>query len=168
MMAWKDGERYCLKSPCLARWQRRDGRSDQTLASSPSPDEFTLRIDARLRALSRVQGLLSRATQEPITISLLVRIELEALGPLLRRDQVDIAGPQVRLRSSMVQTLALALHELATNARKYGALSTERGRLRITWRLERRRNTSWLVFNWIEETPGRTGHPQAPRATGVS
>jgi two-component sensor histidine kinase len=138
----------------------------QTLASSPSPHEFKLRIDARLRALSRVQGLLSRATQEPITIGLLVRIELDALGPLVRRDQVDIAGPEVRLRSSMVQTLALALHELATNARKYGALSTESGRLRITWQLERRRNASWLVFNWVEENARRTGPPPGPKGYG--
>jgi two-component sensor histidine kinase/PAS domain-containing protein len=137
-----------------------------TLASSPSPEEFKLRIDDRLSALSRVQGLLSRAKQEPITIGLLVRGELDALGGDVRREQVDIAGPEVRLRSSMVQTLALALHELATNARKYGALSTERGRLRIAWRLERRRNATWLMFSWVEENAGRTGPLPCPKGYG--
>jgi two-component sensor histidine kinase len=137
-----------------------------TLASSPSPDEFKLRIDHRLSALSRVQGLLSRAEQEPITIGLLVRTELDALGPDVRREQVDIAGPEVRLRSSMVQTLALALHELATNARKYGALSTEQGRLWIAWQLERRGNASWLMFRWIEENGRRAGAPPGPKGYG--
>jgi two-component sensor histidine kinase len=137
-----------------------------TLASSPSPDEFKLRIDRRLSALSRVQGLLSRAEQEPITIGLLVRTELDALGPDVGRRQIEITGPEVRLRSSMVQTLALALHELATNARKYGALSTGQGRLRIAWRLERRGNASWLMFRWVEENVRRAGAPPGPKGYG--
>jgi two-component sensor histidine kinase/PAS domain-containing protein len=134
-----------------------------TLAACTSPDEFKLRIDGRLGALSRVQGLLSRAEQEPITIGLLVRIELDALGPDVSREQVDIAGPEVRLRSSIVQTLALALHELAINARKYGALSTEQGRLRIAWKLEQRRNAGWLLFNWVEDNGRRATAPPGPK-----
>jgi two-component sensor histidine kinase len=137
-----------------------------TLASSAGRDEFKPRIDDRLGALSRVQGLLSRAEQEPITIGLLVRIELDALGPDVSREQVDIAGPEVRLRSSIVQTLALALHELAINARKYGALSTEQGRLRIAWKLERRRNLPWLMFNWVEENGRRAVAPPGPKGYG--
>jgi two-component sensor histidine kinase/PAS domain-containing protein len=137
-----------------------------TLAACTSPDQFKLRIDDRLGALSRVQGLLSRAEQEPITIGLLVRIELDALLPDVSREQVDIAGPEVRLRSSIVQTLALALHELAINARKYGALSTEHGRLRIAWKLERRRNAPWLVFNWVEENDRRAVAPPGPKGYG--
>lgn len=76
------------------------------------------------------------------------------------------AGPEVRLRSSMVQTLALALHELATNARKYGALSTEPGRLRVAWQLERRGNASWLMFRWVEENGRRAGAPPGPKGYG--
>jgi two-component sensor histidine kinase len=137
-----------------------------TLAACASPDAFKRGIDDRLGALSRVQGLLSRAEQEPITISLLVRMELDALGPDVSLEQVDIAGPEVRLRSSIVQTLALALHELAINARKYGALATEQGRLRIAWKLERRRNSAWLVFNWVEENGRRAGAPPGPKGYG--
>jgi two-component sensor histidine kinase len=137
-----------------------------TLATCTSPDEFKLPIDDRLGALSRVQGLLSRAEQEPITIGLLVRIELDALGPDVSRDQVDIAGSEVRLRSSIVQTLALALHELAINARQYGALSTEQDRLRIAWKLERRRNAPWLVFSWVEENDHRAIASPGPKGYG--
>jgi two-component sensor histidine kinase/PAS domain-containing protein len=136
-----------------------------TLAACASPDEFKRRIDDRLGALSRVHGLLSRAEQEPITIGLLVRMELDALGPV-SREQVDISGPEVRLRSSIVQTLALALHELAINARKYGALSTDQGRLRIAWKLERRRNAACLVFNWVEENGRRAAAPPGPKGYG--
>jgi two-component sensor histidine kinase len=137
-----------------------------TLASHAGRDGFTRRIDDRLGALSRVQGLLSRAEQQPITIGLLVRIELDALGPDVSREQVDIAGPEVRQRRSTVQTLALALHELAINARKYGALSTEQGRLGIAWKVERRRNASALVFNWVEENGPRAVAPPGPKGYG--
>jgi two-component sensor histidine kinase len=134
-----------------------------TLAACTSADEFKLRIDDRLGALSRVQGLLSRAEQDPITIGLLVRIELDALGPDVSREQVDILGPAVRLYSSIVQTQALALPELAIDARKYAALSTEPGRLRIAWKLERRRNAPWPVFNWVEENGRRAAAPPGPK-----
>jgi two-component sensor histidine kinase len=137
-----------------------------TLASSPSRDEFKLLIDDRLGALSRVQGLLSRAEQEPITLGLLVRAELDTLGPDVSRGQVDIAGPEVRLRNSIVQTLALALHELAINARKYGALATAQGRLRIAWKLERRGNASFVVFDWVEENGRRAVAPPGPKGYG--
>ena len=153
----------------------------RTLATSPSPDAFQQRIDDRLRALSRVQGLLSRAAQEPITIGAVVRLEFgeggfnqsdlevrDAIGRGARRQRVDIAGPAVRLRNSTVQTLALALHELAANARTYGALSVRNGRLRIGWWLEQRGTRSWLVLNWVEETrrraitlPARRGYGRA-------
>jgi two-component sensor histidine kinase len=141
----------------------------RTLATSPSPDAFRRRIEDRLRALSRVQGLLSRAEQEPVTIGALLRLEFdedEIAGRGARRERVGIAGPAVRLRNSIVQTLALALHELAANARKHGALSTLDGRLRIGWRLERRENRSWLLLNWVEETPRRADAPPPRKGYG--
>jgi PAS domain S-box-containing protein len=137
-----------------------------TLAASPSLDGFKARIDDRLGALSRVQGLLSRAEQEPITIGALIRLELDAFGRDMRREQVDVVGPEIRLRSSIVQTLALALHELATNARKYGALSTDQGRLRITWQLEQRGGASWLALSWVEKAIGQAGTPLARKGYG--
>ena len=56
------------------------------------------------------------------------------------------------LRKSTVQTLALALHELATNARKYGALAVDTGTLTIRWRVETSENApARLVLSWVEE-----------------
>jgi two-component system CheB/CheR fusion protein len=151
----------------------------RTLVTSPSPDVFWRRIDDRLRALSRVQGLLSRAGQEPITIGALVRLEFEegdvnesdvdgenAIRGGARRERVHVAGPAVPLRNSIVETLALALHELAANARAYGALSVRDGRLRIGWWLEQRGRRSWLMLNWVEETDRRAVAPPVRQGYG--
>jgi two-component sensor histidine kinase len=145
------------------------------LATSPSPEAFSRRVDDRLRALSRVQGLLSRASQEPITISALVRLEFaerefndreDAIGRGARQGRVDIAGPAVRLCTSVVQTLALTLHELAANARTHGALSVRDGRLRIEWWLEQRGRRFWLVLNWVEDTRCRAVAPSVRKGYG--
>ena len=97
-----------------------------------------------------MQGLLSRSEREAFTIGALVRCELDALGSLARSERVTVGGPEVRLRSRTVQTLSLALHELATNARKYGALSGESGHLSITWDTHRRGNEDRLAVDWVE------------------
>jgi len=123
----------------------------QTLATSEDQDAFRTRIDERLIALSRVQSLLSRSEQQPITIGALVQLELDALDRNVLRNRVEVSGPDVRVRNSTVQILTLALHELATNARKYGALATSQGRLRIRWHVESIEGFPSLLLSWIEE-----------------
>jgi len=116
--------------------------TDRTLGRSGSLQEFGASFRDRLEALARVNGLLSRLNErDRITFSELIRTELSGLGitdTLGHAGQVSLHGPEnVRLRSSTVQTLALGLHELATNALKYGALSRPEGRLSIRWSLKR-------------------------------
>ena len=87
-----------------------------------------------------MQGLLSRREEgQRVTFDMLLREELSAHVALDERGnapQVSISGPDgVSLRSGMVQTFALALHELATNAVKYGALSRPSGHLDVNWEL---------------------------------
>jgi two-component sensor histidine kinase len=123
----------------------------QSLATSKDLEAFKARIEGRLTALSRVQSLLSRSEQEPITIGALVRVELDALGRNMSLDRVEVSGPEVRIRNSTAQILALALHELAVNAHKYGALSVDQGRLRIGWHVEQWRSDPCLLLRWIEE-----------------
>src|SRR6185312_8351858 len=86
----------------------------QTLGTTASLDDFENRFNKRLEALSRVQGLLSRASDQPITIGALVAMELEALGSHARSGRIHCGGPAVRLRKSTVEMLSLAIHELAT------------------------------------------------------
>jgi PAS domain S-box-containing protein len=124
--------------------------ANQTMARTGPTEEFREQFNSRLAALSRVQGLLSRAEQEPITLRALLKLELDALGAV-EGERIRLDGPFVRLRPSLVQTLALAIHELATNARKYGALSENGGRLNVTWRLRDAEGERRLFIEWREE-----------------
>ena len=86
----------------------------------------------RLSSLGRVQGLISRAEGERVKLADVVRAELEAYAQTAR-SRLEMHGPTVRLASHQVQIIALALHELVTNAVKYGALQAPEGRLSVTW-----------------------------------
>jgi PAS domain S-box-containing protein len=110
----------------------------KTLDESETLEAFATTFQDRLAALARVQGLLSRLEEsERVDFAELVRQELEAHGAL-GSERLSISGPDgVLLRSRTVQTLALALHELATNAVKHGALGNG-GRLDLHWELEAR------------------------------
>ncbi|WP_342165466.1 CheR family methyltransferase [Methylobacterium sp. SD21] len=107
--------------------------AQQTVAASDTLEAFRSTFNERLGALSRVQGLLSRAGDEPIMLGTLIRSELDALAAADLQERIVLVGPDVRIRKAAVQTFALALHELATNARKYGALSNAHGQLSVTW-----------------------------------
>lgn len=140
----------------------------QTLHSTRTTEQFQAEFQLRLDALARVQGLLSRAGDQEITIRDLVTMELEALGAGADIESVapEVSGPPVPLRASKVQILALALHELATNARKHGALMRPGGRLSVTWRLKTTRDRRrWLAMEWretgtepIDPKPERRGY----------
>jgi PAS domain S-box-containing protein len=125
----------------------------QTIATSEDLDSFKVRIDERLLVLSRVHELLSHAEQRPVTIGALVRLEIDGFHSDVRAGRIEISGPEVKIRNSTVQILALALHELATDARKHGALSTDHGSLRIGWKAEQIRGAPCLRLSWIEEHP---------------
>jgi PAS domain S-box-containing protein len=142
--------------------------ASRTLKSCRTLEEFRPRFDERLEALARVNGLLSRLEEgERVTFDELLHAELGGHG-LVDDDrlarQVTLDGPVgVRLPSAAVQTLALALHELLTNAEKHGALKRPEGRLVITWRLiedgEVRLRVEWLetgIAGW-QQRPGETG-----------
>jgi PAS domain S-box-containing protein len=126
--------------------------ADKTARGSADLVDFRARFRDRMDALARVQGLLSRLNEhDRVTFDDLVRTEMIAMNGNAARVAID--GPSgVRLRSSVVQTLAMALHELATNAVKYGALGQPQGHLAITWVLEQQQPGSqpWLHINWRE------------------
>lgn len=137
----------------------------KTARTSRDLTDFQARFGMRLDALARAQALLSRlGEQDRVTFDELVRTELSALHGSL--DRVDIRGPAgVRLRSSTVQTLAMAIHELATNSVKYGALGQPQARLAVQWSLgpARADGTPWLNIVWEESgvaMPARDALPQ--------
>jgi PAS domain S-box-containing protein len=110
-----------------------NGIAMDTLAASRTLADFAATFGDRLTALSRVQGLLSRSDVTTVTISELVRMELQALGAEPDGQRITFDGPEVVLPKESVQILALALHELVTNARKHGALAAPDGRLAVNW-----------------------------------
>ena len=136
-------------------------------ASSDLPD-FWARYRDRLDALARVQGLLSRLNQhDRVTFDELLHGELAAHGSEPGQDgRVMLEGPAgVRLRSTTVQTLAMALHELATNAVKYGALGQPDARLAVRWQIRNDGESErpWLHIEWRESgvvMPSETSAPQ--------
>jgi two-component sensor histidine kinase len=136
----------------------------RTIKSSDTLDQFRACIEERMRALARVQGLLSRrnpGNRVPFDVllreELSAHVELDAGG---NAAQVTTQGPTgIPLRSSLVQTLALALHELATNAIKYGALAVPSGHLAVRWAVENDEDRDRLVVDWRE-----TGVPDMPKA----
>ncbi|WP_407909133.1 PAS domain-containing protein [Lysobacter claricitrinus] len=114
--------------------------ADRTARDSGGLVDFRATFRDRLDALARAQSLLSRLDDsDRVTFEEILQAEMFAIsGVRAAQDdgRVVLDGlPNVRLRSGTVQTLALALHELATNALKYGALSAANGRLEVRWTL---------------------------------
>jgi two-component sensor histidine kinase len=138
--------------------------SRKTVRSSGSLQNFGPEFEGRLRALSRVQGLLEQADHESIELRALVEAELTAH---LQKGshEVVVQGPPVAVPAGSAQTLALALHELTTNAVKYGALHVPEGRLSIRWDLAEHDSTRLRVIDWRESgvkvperSPARRGY----------
>jgi two-component sensor histidine kinase len=123
----------------------------QTLRNSKSLEAFKAQFEDRLRALSRVQTLILGVDYADVGLHDLVTAELEAHdGPGFAAGKVRIEGPSVRLGTSAAQAIGLCLHELATNAMKYGALSQDGGRLDVVWRIERAGAERTVVLDWRE------------------
>ncbi|RYF05842.1 MAG: PAS domain S-box protein [Oxalobacteraceae bacterium] len=122
----------------------------QTVQSSASLDEFEERFEDRLAALSRVQGLLSRSEHEPIMIGKLIELELNAMADPQAHDQISLSGPDIPIRNTATQTLALAIHELSTNALKYGALSHSSGELMVNWYEHDHDGERTMRVEWVE------------------
>lgn len=134
--------------------------ADRTLRRGGSVSAF----EERLQALSRAQGLLSQFGSDTVEVGALVRMELAAHADP-ESERVKLAGPEVHLTARQVQNFALALHELATNAVKYGALRAGTGHLAVAWEvIEDRRGRPRLALSWIES--GVTIEPGATERRG--
>ncbi|MBP0492676.1 PAS domain S-box protein [Roseomonas indoligenes] len=107
-------------------------------------------FQARLQALSRAQGLLSQFGSDNAEVGALVRAELAAHTDV-RPPKVVVSGPRVLLTARQVQNFSLALHELTTNAVKYGALRDDAGQLTVSWTGDQdERGQRRLTLDWIE------------------
>jgi PAS domain S-box-containing protein len=119
-------------------------------------ESYMAAVEGRIKALSRVHTVLSQSRWEGAVLGGLVD---EELAPYRSGDpdKVVAIGPEVVLQPATAQTLALALHELVTNAAKYGALSTLAGRVKLSWELRH----GALDLHWTE-SGGPTVKPASP------
>ena len=118
------------------------------LTKSKSIDDYVAAVEGRIKALSHAHMLLSESRWEGADLGRLVREELD---PYRVGDAVSTEGPETILDPRRAQTLALAIHELATNAAKYGALNAPSGKVKLIWQ----DHESGLTIHWLE-----SGGPQ--------
>ena len=116
------------------------------LSTGETPDELKTAIEGRLRALANAHTLLAQSRWAGADLR---NLALEELLPYCHdeQSQAGIAGPSLMLEQEPAQAMALALHELTTNAVKYGALSVPEGRVAINWRLKPGKR---LALRWSE------------------
>jgi two-component sensor histidine kinase len=123
------------------------------------PAAFAAQFGARLRTLARTHTML---LEEPDGVLALRVLVTEVVAPYrLGIGRISAAGPDVRLPADAAVPLGMVLHELATNAAKYGALSVPEGRLEIAWRVVPAEGAPVLVLDWIErDGPAITAPPR--------
>jgi len=126
-----------------------------TLRMSKTFDDFSATFQDRLEVLGRAQGLLFRSQEGGrVTFDELINTEVAAQCiPVEGNGRVTLDGPKgIPLRSRTVQSLAMALHELMTNAVKHGALKQPNGHLTIRWRKETKAESGkpWVHLDWKE------------------
>jgi PAS domain S-box-containing protein len=113
--------------------------------AAKNPEDFIERFSERILALSANQDLLIRNEWNGVEIIDLVRAQLAPFADLIG-SRIAVHGPKLRFKAASAQSVGLVLHELATNAGKYGALSRDRGRVNVCWGIEG--NT--FTMSWIE------------------
>lgn len=131
------------------------------LTTASSVEEFREAVVGRLEALSRAQGLLMHERLQQVELRDLLLEELAAYN-LTTADRVRLAGPSFYIRAEAAQSLAMAFHELATNAAKYGAFAEASGTLEVIWEMRERSGTH-LEIDWRES---RSSPVEAPIQQG--
>lgn len=117
----------------------------QTVRSAKSPGDFAAGFTARLQALSKAHNLLTQSSWQGADLLSLIREQL-------LDERISYAGPSVVLNPQVALHLSMVLHELGTNARKYGSLSVPRGNVSVKWSVQATRagDDSTLLLKWQE------------------
>lgn len=129
---------------------------------STEPKQFVRQFSDRIVGLAASQDLLIESNWQGVRVSDLVRSQLALFRELIGT-RIEISGPPVRLQPPAAQAIGMALHELATNASKYGALSDANGKLGVSWNMRGTGEEREFVLMWAEHdgppvsTPERRG-----------
>jgi len=132
--------------------------ANQSLVSAKSPADFVSSFTGRVQALAKAHTLLTRSKMQGADVMELVSEQVLIGAP--NDDRISCSGPLLVLDAQAAVHLALVLHELATNARKHGALSVPTGRLSVTWQVRTNGGCS-LLLSWRESHGPRVSAPSA-------
>jgi len=138
--------------------------AEQTLQKARDPAHFVDSFRGRLHALSRAHNLLTQRSWRGVDLESLVREQL--VVDATQGERITCSGPELQLLPRVAVHLGLTLHELGTNARKYGALKVSEGRLSVTWRVTGQGSDHFLELNWAE-SGGPTVSPPAVHGFGT-
>jgi two-component sensor histidine kinase len=123
-------------------------------ASAPSVHDYRNALVTRLKALAGAQSLVARPSGEPVDLDQVLET---TLAPFRTNGSVRWNGPPVEIPQDLVVPMCLVLHELATNAVKYGALSAPAGGVRVTWSTAR---DEVLELSWTESGGPKVAAPE--------
>jgi two-component sensor histidine kinase len=124
-----------------------DGVVTSTGEGGHSITDFRRSVRGRIQSMAAAHTLLSECSWHSVSLDNLVLTEL---APYATNTNVKIAGTDVMLSSAETQALAKVLHELATNAAKYGALSIPRGEVSVSWDRKPNGQKATLILEWRE------------------
>jgi two-component sensor histidine kinase len=114
-----------------------------------SPDDFVTRFSERIQTLAASHDLLVKSRWQGIEIFDLVQAQLAHFKDLIGA-RIKLDGPSLRMSVAAAQTLGMIIHELATNAAKYGALSSNLGRVEICWHAHQGGANDAFTISWSE------------------
>jgi PAS domain S-box-containing protein len=123
--------------------------------ASKNPEDFIERFNERIQALSANHNLLVRNEWNGVAVEDLVRAQLAHFADLIG-SRIVVDSAKLRLKAASAQTIGLALHELATNAGKYGALSTNSGRVNVCWSVD----GDIFTMSWTERDGPPVSEPE--------
>lgn len=139
--------------------------TQRTSRTAGNVTEYRDLLDGRMRALSHIQVLLTRSANTGVDLATLVRDEVEA--QVEHGSQLLLSGPELVLSPKAAEVVTLAIHELTTNALKYGALADAVGSLSVTWRVAYEGEEPWLRLDWRETKGSGPLSPPTRRGFGT-
>src|SRR5262245_50323904 len=128
--------------------------ANQTLSKSETPELFTEAFLGRIDSMAKSYDLVSREQWGEVSLNELVSTVLDSYTRE-RADRIKLGGPDIAFAPPQALALGLIFHELVTNALKYGALSTKKGRVSVTWGVEKSR----LIITWLERDGDKVKKP---------